>query len=102
MNIYAGVEGQGANDAAYTTAVEIELCRLLGTDYSGGAADIFKCFDQVQRPIVYKVLRWAGIPARVPNAYRNSQEAVMVRRLTEGWERSTASRPQCRKETPCL
>ena len=33
--IYAGVEGQGANDAAYATAIEIETCRLLGIDYSG-------------------------------------------------------------------
>ena len=39
--IYAGIEGQGANDAAYATAVEIEYCRMHGIDYTGGAADIF-------------------------------------------------------------
>ena len=96
------MEGQGANDVAYTTAVEIELCRLLGTDYSGGSADIFRCFDQVQRPIVYKVLQLAGIPARVLNAYRNFQEAVMVRNTVGGGLGEEYSKPTYRKETPCL
>ena len=49
QEIYVGVEGNGANDAAYATAVEIEYCRVHGEDYTGGAADIFKCFDQVKR-----------------------------------------------------
>ena len=91
--IYAGVEGQGANDAAYTTAVEIELCRLLDIDYSGGAADIFKCFDQVQRPIVYKVLQLAGMPARVLSAYQSFQEAVMVRNTVDGGLGEEYSKP---------
>ena len=60
--IYAGIEGQGANDAAYATAVEIEWCRLQGLDYSGGAADIYKCFDHIQRIIVYRIMEAAGMP----------------------------------------
>ena len=51
--IYAGIEGQGANDAAYATAVEIEYCRVHGIEYSGGAADIYKCFDQIKREKLY-------------------------------------------------
>ena len=58
--IYAGIRGQGANDAAYATAVEIEYCRVHKISYTGGAADIFKCFDQIRREIVYKVLKEAS------------------------------------------
>ena len=73
--IYAGIEGQGANDAAYATAIEIENCRLQGIDYSGGAADIFKCFDQVRREIVYKLMEETGIPKGILTAYRDFQES---------------------------
>lgn len=41
--IYAGIEGQGANDAAYATVVEIEFCRVHNIEYIGAAADIFMC-----------------------------------------------------------
>ena len=71
----------------------MELCRLHGIDYSGGAADIFKCFDKVQRPIVYKVLQLAGMPTRVLNAYRNFQEAVMVRNTVDGGLGEEYSKP---------
>ena len=82
--IYAGVEGQGANDAAYATAVEIETCRLAGVNYSGGAADIFKCFDQIQRPIVYRIMEMAGMPKSILTAYRNFQEELRVRNTIAG------------------
>jgi hypothetical protein len=47
--MYAGIEGQGAGDAAYATAIEVEVCRFMGVHFTGGAADIFKCFDQIQK-----------------------------------------------------
>ena len=50
--IFAGVEGQGAADAAYETAVRMELARMEGDCCTGGAADIYKCFDQIVRPRV--------------------------------------------------
>jgi hypothetical protein len=50
--MYAGIEGRGAADAAYTTALILEYCKLTKTPYSGGAADILKCFDQIQRPLL--------------------------------------------------
>ena len=36
QEIYIGVEGKGANDASYATAIEIEYCRVHGIDDSGG------------------------------------------------------------------
>ena len=82
--IYAGIEGKGANDAAYATAIEIEYCRMHGIKYSGGAADIFKCFDQVRREIVYKLLQEAGIPSGILHAYKDFQETLLVRNTVAG------------------
>ena len=82
--IYAGIEGKGASDAAYATAIEIEFCRMHGMNYSGGAADIYKCFDQVRREIVYKLLREAGLPTGILHAYRDFQETLKVRNTVAG------------------
>jgi hypothetical protein len=54
--MFAGVEGKGAADAVYNTALRIELCKILGEDFAGAAADIYKCFDQIQRPLLYAIL----------------------------------------------
>jgi hypothetical protein len=55
-----------------------------GIQYSGGAADIYKCFDQVERQIVYKLLEEAGIPKGILTAYRNFQEVLQVRNTVAG------------------
>ena len=52
--MFAGVPGKGAADASYRTALVMEACKLTETDFTGGAADIYKCFDQLVRPIIYK------------------------------------------------
>ena len=48
---YAGVEGMGAKDAAYSTAISVEHCKLKTVDFTGGAADIYTCFGKVMRPL---------------------------------------------------
>lgn len=82
--IYAGIEGQGASDASYATAVEIEFCRVHDIEYTGGAADIYKCLDQIRREIVYKVLEEAATPRGVWHAYKDFQEALEVRNTIAG------------------
>ena len=67
--MYAGVEGRGAEDAAYTSALLVEWCKMTGTDFGGGSADIYKCFDQILRPLVKRVLKEAGMPERVVDTY---------------------------------
>ena len=84
QEIYAGIEGKGAADAAYATAIEIEYCRLTGTPYTGGAADIFKCFDKVRREIVYRLLDIAGMPKQLIHTYKNFLEALTVRNTVAG------------------
>ena len=60
--MFAGVEGRGAEDAAYESAVVTEWCKLAGEAFSGGSADIYKCFDQVARAMVRNMISKAGIP----------------------------------------
>ena len=103
QEVYAGVEGKGAADAAYATAIEIEYCRLAGTPYTGGAADIYKCFDQIRRNVVYKLLDRAGMPKRVTHAYRNFLEALVVRNTVAGaLAKPTRDPHRFRKGTQCL
>ena len=50
-------------DAWYGTSVLVEYLRCIGQHFSGGAADIRKCFDQIHRPLLYEVLRRGGLPS---------------------------------------
>ena len=56
----------------------------MGIKYTGGAADIYKCFDQVRRDLVYKLLKVTGMPKRLIHAYKTFQESVMVRNTVAG------------------
>ena len=62
--MYAGVEGRGAEDAAYSSALLVEWSKMSGTDLTGGSADIYKCFGQVLRPLVREILKAAGMPEK--------------------------------------
>ena len=44
----------------------------------GGAADIHKFFDQIQRWLVYEIVETAGMPKTVLTAYRNFLENLSV------------------------
>ena len=74
----AGANSNGAEDAWWNTALRHELLRLQGIDYTGGSADIFKCFDQVDRQLLYKMLQKAGFPTRILNAYKQFIEHHMT------------------------
>ena len=63
--MFAGIPGQGAVDAWYQTWMDIEMLLLDGTPFCGGAADIHKFFDQIQRRLVYEILEMAGMPKQV-------------------------------------
>ena len=82
--MYAGVEGRGADDAAYETGVVTELCKVSDQSYTGGSADIYKCFDQVQRPLIYKLLEQAGMPAGILSAYKRYMDQVLVHNAVAG------------------
>ena len=93
--MYAGIEGQGAADAAYSTALQIEHCMVNGLDFTGGASDVYKCFDQVQRPIIYAMLKKAGMPRRILKTYEKFQEGLTAYNtiaggIGEGYKKPTS------------
>lgn len=83
-DIHAGVEGQGAADAAYETAVRMELDRLRGEACTGGAADVYKCFEQIRRQLLYKIMEETGMPQRIRRACQNFQENLEVHNTIAG------------------
>ena len=55
-----------------------------GEIFSGGSADIYKCFDQVLRPLVDEILKRAGMPSKVRSTYVKFLEALKVRNTVAG------------------
>ena len=82
--MFAGVQGRGAQDAWYSTAMDLEQAFLDDEALTGGAVDIHKCLDQILRPVVYKTAALAGMPHRVLRAYRRYQESIQVRNSIAG------------------
>ena len=52
------------------------------THFTGGAADIPKCFDQIRRPLVYRILDEAGMPKRILETYRKYLEGIKTNKAT--------------------
>ena len=48
---HAGLPGKGAGEAWYTAALDKELALLSKLNITGAAVDVFKCFDQILRPL---------------------------------------------------
>ena len=63
----AGVPKKGAQDAWLRTALKLELNNLSGEHTAGGSIDIYKCFDQINRSLLYHLAKEAGMPLRVLN-----------------------------------
>ena len=61
-NMYGGIQGVGASEAWFATSIDVEWALISGTPLIGGALDLYKCFDQIMRPLLYSVLRIAGLP----------------------------------------
>ena len=66
-SMFAGAPGRGADDAWFSTGVWAELRRIEGTPFGGFAVDIYKCFDQVQRPLLTTLLGLGGFPPSPPH-----------------------------------
>ena len=67
--INSGVPGKGAQDAWMSPALAVEITRLAGEEIAGGSVDVFKCFDQINRELIYKLAEAAGMPKRILNPY---------------------------------
>jgi hypothetical protein len=67
--MFAGVAGRGADNGWCLCSLHLEFLRAQHADYTGGAADMDKCFDQVNRLIIYTLLDMAGLPDRISKPY---------------------------------
>ena len=82
--MFAGVAEVGAEDAWWETALDLEEFRIKGKHYSGGGVDVFKCFDQIVRELVYRLAGTAGMPSKVLSTYRRYQEALKTMNAVAG------------------
>ena len=82
--MFAGVAQQGAADATYQVLSEVEKMTLEGVPYCGGAADIYKFFDQILRSLVYMLLRIAGMPTCILEAYKRFLEELVTYNIVAG------------------
>merc|ERR1712139_283251 len=57
---------------------------LEGIEFYGVAVDIAKYFDQINRALVYMLMKAAGIPTKVLDAYARFQEELKVRNTIGG------------------
>ena len=73
------IGGKGAQCAWMKTAPRTEFLKQLDLDIAGGSIDIFKCFDQINRHIVFQLARKAGMPTGVLQAYFNYIDNIQVR-----------------------
>ena len=67
--MFAGRPGAVATDAWYITAAELEFAQLEGSRYAGGTVDMYKCFNQVNKHLLTKILLLAGFPAHIMATY---------------------------------
>ena len=70
VGLNAGVPGKSATDAWHATALDIEFAQTKGLAFAGGSLDIYKCFDQLNRDLIYRLAARAGMPTGIFHAYK--------------------------------
>ena len=50
---------------------------LCGEQITGGAVDIYKCFDQICRPLLHRVMSLSGFPPALLRTYQNFHENLV-------------------------
>ena len=58
--------------------------KLDGKNYCGGVADIAKFFDQVRSTMLYRIAEAAGMPPKVPRAYKAYLETLIYYNVLAG------------------
>ncbi len=77
--LHAGVPGKGALDAWLKTALIVEHNTVNGYHTAGGSIDIYKCFDQINRKLIYKLALRAGMPRRVLDPYLRYIDNLVIK-----------------------
>ena len=76
--MFGGLRGAGADDAWYSTSLEAEHAILHDLPLVGAIADLYKCFDQIIRGLLYALLAMAGLPPQILIAYINFMETTLI------------------------
>ena len=76
--MYAGVQGGGAELAWWQVGLLRESAHRRGDGMLAGAPDIYKCFDQVAPLLAKTVLALAGLPQQVLGPYASMMDEVQV------------------------
>ena len=82
--MYAGVGTNGAEDAWMDLGILVELWQLSGTPFAGGATDIVKCFDQIDRDLLYQLARIGGMPDAIIDTYQRFMEGLVIHNSVAG------------------
>ena len=78
-DLFSGVAGVGAQDAWLFTAQQAERARSEGDPFAVTACDLYKCFDQSNRTLLYGLLARAGMPSRLLLPYMAFMENAQFR-----------------------
>eukprot|EP00969_Alexandrium_andersonii_P000617 26498-Alexandrium_andersonii.AAC.1 len=81
---FAGIEGVGACDAWSITALHLEQARCESAPAILTSFDLFKAFDQINRPLMYALMATAGVPKQVLGPYVRYLEGVRVHGVYAG------------------
>ncbi len=88
----------GAADGSPIIALQVERCKLEGTDFGGGVTDIFKCVGQLVRRRIYKLMELGGASRGVLSADQGYHEKKRAHNSIVGGQgkgyHSTCSIPQ--------
>lgn len=84
LDMFVGTQSQGASDGSYNSAMFIKLYEVLGVVFTSVAADVFNCFDQIIRELIYEPLRPGGMPTQVLPAHDSNVENVQVHNTIAG------------------
>ena len=90
-----GVKGRGAEDGWWNTSLNLELSHTSNEAYTGGAIDVYKCFDQIVPQLLHEMARRKGMPPTVLQAYISFQKHIKTRNSISGGLGSPYSRKCC-------
>ena len=77
-DMFAGVPGQAAEDAWWLTSLIMESALCKGLWVSGAIVDIRRCFDQLSRVLMARILILAGMPRSIVDAYMRFHDKLQV------------------------
>ena len=76
--MFAGVPGAGAEEGWWLTQLDMELKQATGGEVTAASIDVYKCFDQLVRPLVVALARAAGMPTNILLAYEAFQSELVI------------------------